>query len=129
MESRKHPRTVAQHKFLSKPPKRLAVVDQSCCSGCAGAPACQSYCETVEFKKKVVNAIRTVPSPEGPFELSVVEFDKCIGCGLCAGICPWGAITVYPYDEALKIAPLLTMAPHEAVADEASVTEHPAAEL
>ena len=30
----------APHKFLKKPPKRLAVVDQNACSGCAGAPAC-----------------------------------------------------------------------------------------
>ena len=28
------------HKFLPKPPKRLAVVDQNSCSGCAGSPAC-----------------------------------------------------------------------------------------
>ncbi|MFQ5807884.1 MAG: 4Fe-4S binding protein [Phycisphaerae bacterium] len=100
---------MAEHRFLNKPPKRLAVVDQSSCSGCAGSPACQSYCETVEFKKSPVDAIRTVKSPENPFELCVVEFDKCIGCGLCAGVCPWDAITMYSYEEALMAAPDLTL--------------------
>ena len=27
-------------------------------------------------------AIRTVDWPDSPFELAVVEYDKCIGCGL-----------------------------------------------
>jgi Fe-S-cluster-containing hydrogenase component 2 len=82
----------------------------------------------VEFKKKVVDAIRTVPSPENPFELCVVEFDKCIGCGLCAGVCPWDAIIMYNHDEALKVASTLTMAGHEPAPEEGSATEPTAAE-
>ncbi len=100
---------MAEHKFLKKPPKQVAVVDQSSCSGCAGSPACQSYCETVTMKKEVVNAIRTVKSPESPFELCVVESDKCIGCALCAGVCPWDAITMYGYEEALMVTTELTL--------------------
>ena len=72
---------MAAHKFLPKPPKRLAVVDQNSCSGCAGSPACVTYCETVTVREKVVDAIRTVDWPGSPFELAVVEYDKCIGCG------------------------------------------------
>jgi Pyruvate/2-oxoacid:ferredoxin oxidoreductase delta subunit len=104
---------MAQHKFLPKPPKRLAVVDQTSCSGCAGSPACITYCETVTVKEKVVDAIRAVDWPGSPFELAVVEYDKCIGCGICAVVCPWDAITMYTYEEALKIAPDVTLVEYE----------------
>ncbi len=100
---------MAEHRLLAKPPKRLAVVHQADCSGCAGAPACASYCETVFAKKQVVDAIRTVKSPEGPFELAFVEADLCIGCGLCAKVCPWEAITMHDREEAQRIEPLLTL--------------------
>ena len=101
--------TRPKHKFLPRPPRLLAVVDQNDCSGCAGSPACQSYCETVEFKDTPVDAISTVMSPEYPFELAFVAFDRCIGCSLCAEVCPWDAITMHRYDEALKVAPALTL--------------------
>jgi Fe-S-cluster-containing dehydrogenase component len=100
---------MTEHRILSKPPKRLAVVDQSGCSGCAGSPACQSYCETVTAKKLVVDAIRTVKSPESPFELAIVEPDRCIGCGLCATACPWEAISMHSYEDAVKVAPGVTL--------------------
>lgn len=105
---------MADHRILPKPPKRLAVVDQNDCSGCAGSPACQSYCETVSYKKTIVDAIRAVPSPEHPFGLCVVELDKCIGCGLCATVCPWDAITMYLLNEALQVAAGLTLVAYEA---------------
>ncbi len=101
-----------EHKFLKKLPKRLAVIDQANCTGCAGAPACVIFCETVTVKTQVVDAIRVVEASENPFELAVVEYDKCIGCALCAQVCPWDAITMYSHDEALKIAPTVTIIPY-----------------
>lgn len=88
------------HKFLKKPPKRLAVVDQSGCSGCANSPACVAFCETVTVKDQIVDAIRYVSSPDAPNNLAVIEYDKCIGCALCAEVCPWETITMYNFDEA-----------------------------
>ena len=97
------------HKFLKKAPKRLAVIDQNACSGCAGAPACIAFCETVTVKQDIVDAIRLVAAPEvNPFELAYVEFDKCIGCALCAQICPWEAITMYTFDESFDILDSVT---------------------
>src|SRR5262249_55702142 len=56
-----------KNKFLPKPPKRLAVIDQDSCTGCAGAPTCVTFCETVTAGKgKQVDAIRLVDSPEKP---------------------------------------------------------------
>ena len=89
-----------KNKFLKKPPKRLAVVDQSGCSGCANSPACVAFCETVTVKDKVVDAIRYIKSPDGPSNLAIIEYDKCIGCALCAEVCPWETITMYKFDEA-----------------------------
>ena len=109
---------MGEHKFLPKPPQRLAVVDQNSCSGCAGAPACITYCETVTVRKDVVDAIRAVPWPDSPFELAVVEYDKCIGCAICAEVCPWDAITMYSYEEGLKIAPDVTLVSYEEEPDE-----------
>ncbi len=111
------------HQFLKKLPKRLAVVDQTNCSGCSGAPACASYCETVTMKKQVVDAIRLVTSPEGIYKMSVVEFDKCIGCGICVSICPWDAITMFGYEEAQEIATELTLAPYVEAPTEELATE------
>jgi Na+-translocating ferredoxin:NAD+ oxidoreductase RNF subunit RnfB len=100
---------MAEHKFLKKPPKRLAVVDQANCTGCSGSPACVTFCETVTVKAQVVDAIRVVDAPQNPYELAVIEFDKCIGCALCAQVCPWDAITMYNHDEAVKVAPTVTI--------------------
>lgn len=89
-----------KHKFLKKPPKRLAVIDHTSCSGCANSPACVAFCETVTVKTQQVDAIRYIKSPEMPNNLAVIEYDKCIGCALCAEVCPWEAITMYNFDEA-----------------------------
>jgi translation initiation factor RLI1 len=99
-----------KNKFLPKPPKRLAVIDQDACTGCAGAPTCVTFCETVTAGKgKQVDAIRLVDSPERPFSICVVEYEKCIGCALCARVCPWDAITMYNFDEAYPIHAQVTV--------------------
>lgn len=106
-----------QNKFLKKPPKRLAVVDQNGCSGCANSPACVAFCETVTVKDKVVDAIRYVASPDGPNNLAVIEYDKCIGCALCSEVCPWETITMYNFDEAWERAPDVTLVPYSSDLD------------
>jgi Pyruvate/2-oxoacid:ferredoxin oxidoreductase delta subunit len=98
-----------KNQFLKKPPKRLAVVDHNSCSGCANSPACVAFCETVTVKDAVVDAIRYVASPDLPNNLAIIEFDKCIGCALCAEVCPWEAITMYNFDEAWDAAPEVTL--------------------
>ena len=98
-----------KNRFLKKPPKRLAVVDQNSCSGCANSPACVAFCETVTVKDAVVDAIRYISSPDSPNNLAIIEYDKCIGCALCAEVCPWDAITMYNFDEAWDVAPDVTV--------------------
>ena len=99
-----------KNKFLPKPPKRLAVIDQDACTGCAGAPTCVMFCETVTAGKgKQVDAIRMVDSPENPFSICVVEYEKCIGCALCARVCPWDAITMYDFEVAFDIHDQVTV--------------------
>jgi len=100
------------HKFLKKPPKRLAVVDQNGCSGCANSPACVAFCETVTVKDQVVDAIRYVSSPDAPNYLAVIEYDKCIGCALCAEVCPWETIIMYNFDEAFDQSEQVTLVGH-----------------
>lgn len=106
-----------QNKFLKKPPKRLAVVDQNGCSGCANSPACVAFCETVTVKKQVVDAIRYVSSPDSPNNLAIIEYDKCIGCALCAEVCPWETITMYNFDEAWEPAADLTLVEYSPAID------------
>ncbi len=101
-----------KNQFLKKPPKRLAVIDQSSCSGCANSPACVTFCETVTVKDAVVDAIRYVSSPDLPNNVAIIEYDKCIGCALCAEVCPWDAITMYNFDEAWDVATQVTVVPY-----------------
>jgi len=96
------PKTIAKHLFLPKNPKRLAIIDQSGCTGCAGSPACVTFCETVTVKDKVVDAIRVIKVPGSPFELAYIELDKCIGCALCSEVCPWETIHMFSHTEGLE---------------------------
>ena len=115
-----------KNKFLKKPPKRLAVVDQHGCSGCANSPACVAFCETVTVKDQVVDAIRYVSSPDAPNNLAVIEYDKCIGCALCSEVCPWETITMFNFDEAWDAAADLTLVPYRSELDVNPQEEQPA---
>jgi Pyruvate/2-oxoacid:ferredoxin oxidoreductase delta subunit len=101
-----------KNKFLKKPPKRLAVVDQTGCSGCANSPACVAFCETVTVKDQIVDAIRYIASPDAPNNLAIIEYDKCIGCALCAEVCPWETIEMHNFDEAWDVAEQVTLVPY-----------------
>ncbi len=101
-----------RNKFLKKPPKRLAVVDQTGCSGCANSPACVAFCETVTVKDQIVDAIRYISSPDAPNNLAIIEYDKCIGCALCSEVCPWETIQMHNFDEAWDAAEQVTLVPY-----------------
>jgi len=76
-----------------KPPKLLAVVHQS---GCTGCEICIQGCP--------VDSIELVPGPlpENPQFQQTVEIDlaRCIGCQNCSVDCPWETITMYEHDDA-----------------------------
>ena len=83
-----------------KQPPKLAVIEQS---GCTGCEACIVFCP--------VDCIEIVPGvPHAQFQQVVeVDYDRCIGCALCAKHCPWDTIGMYNYEEGLKEAPALTL--------------------
>ena len=76
-----------------KPPKLLAVVHQS---GCTGCEVCIAGCP--------VDSIELVsgPNPDNPGFNQMVEIDlmRCIGCQNCSQDCPWDTITMYNHDDA-----------------------------
>lgn len=76
-----------------KPPKLLAVVHQS---GCTGCEVCIQGCP--------VDSIELVPGPNplNPQFNQTVEIDlaRCIGCQNCSQDCPWETITMYEHDDA-----------------------------
>jgi len=76
-----------------KPPKLLAVVHQS---GCTGCEICIQGCP--------VDSIELVPGPlpENPLFQQTVEIDlaRCIGCQNCSTDCPWETIMMYEHDDA-----------------------------
>ncbi len=76
-----------------RPPKLLAIVHQS---GCTGCEVCIAGCP--------VDSIELVsgPIPENPGFQQTVEIDlaRCIGCQNCAEDCPWETITMYEHDSA-----------------------------
>ncbi len=79
-----------------KPPKLLAVVHQS---GCTGCEICIQGCP--------VDSIELVPgpNPENPQFQQLVEIDlaRCIGCQNCSIDCPWETITMYEHDDAFTV--------------------------
>lgn len=76
-----------------KPPKLIAVVHQS---GCTGCEVCIQGCP--------VDSIELVPGPDAsnPAFRQTVEIDlsRCIGCQNCSEDCPWETITMYHHDDA-----------------------------
>ena len=76
-----------------RPPKLLAIVHQS---GCTGCEVCIAGCP--------VDSIELVsgPNPANPTFSQLVEIDlaRCIGCQNCAYDCPWETITMYDHDNA-----------------------------
>jgi Pyruvate/2-oxoacid:ferredoxin oxidoreductase delta subunit len=83
-----------------KQPLKLAVIDQS---GCTGCEACIVFCP--------VDCIEIVPGYEHTQLQQIVEvdLDRCIGCALCAKHCPWDTIDMFNYEEGLKAAPQETI--------------------
>jgi formate hydrogenlyase subunit 6/NADH:ubiquinone oxidoreductase subunit I len=75
-----------------KPPKLIAVVHQS---GCTGCEVCIAGCP--------VDSIELVPGPDAsnPGFRQTVEIDinRCIGCQNCSQDCPWETITMYQHDD------------------------------
>ena len=63
-------------------------------------------------KDAIVDAIRVVKTEGNPFEVAYIEFDKCIGCALCAQVCPWDAITMYDTASAFEVLDQITIRPH-----------------
>ena len=76
-----------------RPPKLLAVVHQSGCTGCevciAGCPV-----DSIEL-------VGTKPDPANPTFQQTVEIDisRCIGCQNCSQDCPWETIMMYPNED------------------------------
>lgn len=76
-----------------KPPKLLALVHQS---GCTGCEVCIAGCP--------VDSIELVPGPDpsnpGYQQVVEIDFSRCIGCQNCSIDCPWDTITMYEHDDA-----------------------------
>ena len=75
-----------------RPPKLIAVVHQS---GCTGCEVCIAGCP--------VDSIELVagPNSDNPTFQQTVEIDiaRCIGCQNCSQDCPWETITMYPNED------------------------------
>ena len=91
---------ISQKTPRKKAPPKLAVIDQS---GCTGCEVCIVFCP--------VDCIEIVPGIEHTQLQQVVEvdLDRCIGCSLCAKNCPWDTIEMLPHDQALEAAPAMTI--------------------
>ncbi len=88
-----HPARLKPPRKGKKPPKLLAVVSQS---GCTGCEVCIAGCP--------VDSIELVPGPDprNPSFQQTVEIDleRCIGCQNCSQDCPWETITMYNQEDA-----------------------------
>ena len=93
VESPFHPARLKPVRKGKKPPKLIAVVHQS---GCTGCEVCIAGCP--------VDSIELVPGPihDNPSFKQMVEIDiaRCIGCQNCSQDCPWETITMYHHDDA-----------------------------
>lgn len=78
-----------------KPPKLIAVVHQS---GCTGCEVCIAGCP--------VDSIELVPGPDpaNPGYQQTVEIDvrRCIGCQNCTVDCPWETISMYHHEDCYR---------------------------
>lgn len=93
VENPYHPARLKPKRKGKKPPKLLAVVHQS---GCTGCEVCIAGCP--------VDSIELVPGPDAnnPTFRQTVEIDlaRCIGCQNCSQDCPWETITMYQNEDA-----------------------------
>ena len=93
IENPSHPARFKPVRKGKKPPKLLAIVHQS---GCTGCEVCIAGCP--------VDSIELVPGPDpkNPGYQQMVEIDlaRCIGCQNCSQDCPWETITMYQHDDA-----------------------------
>ena len=87
-----HPAKLKAKRKGKRPPKLIAVVHQS---GCTGCEVCIAGCP--------VDSIELVPGPnsQNPGFGQMVEIDiaRCIGCQNCSQDCPWETITMYEHDD------------------------------
>jgi len=87
-----HPARLKPVRKGKRPPKLIAVVHQS---GCTGCEVCIAGCP--------VDSIELVPGPDSknPSFQQTVEIDiaRCIGCQNCSQDCPWETITMYPNED------------------------------
>ena len=87
-----HPARLKSKRKGKRPPKLIAVVHQS---GCTGCEVCIAGCP--------VDSIELVPGndPNNPGLQQMVEIDlsRCIGCQNCTQDCPWETITMYEHDD------------------------------
>lgn len=88
-----HPARFKPKRKGKKPPKLIAVVQQS---GCTGCEVCIAGCP--------VDSIELVPGPDpknpGFNQLVEIDIARCIGCQNCSQDCPWETITMYQHDDA-----------------------------
>lgn len=101
-------------------PKRLAVIDADCCTGCE---ACVEICpvDCIELRS-LDQAIK------GTQAWCEIDWDRCIGCTLCVGlpqrkgevyellVCPWEAIEMVAPDQLPQAATRLGGPPEYAAA-------------
>ena len=87
-----HPAKLKPRRKGKRPPKLIAVVHQS---GCTGCEVCIAGCP--------VDSIELVSGPDqnNPGFGQMVEIDiaRCIGCQNCTQDCPWETITMYQHDD------------------------------
>lgn len=88
-----HPARLKPPRRGKRPPKLLAVIHQS---GCTGCEICIQGCP--------VDCIELVSGPmlNNPSYQQLVEIDlsRCIGCKHCVQDCPWDTIEMYAQDQA-----------------------------